>query len=109
MKIVIEISRVVVGKASSFYFVRYEQNEMCLTVRLAFQSLCTTRYIIIKIHFYPVHFPDIDTFKYSFMFFVITAFLIIFLNKPLSLFRLAVTFRKVFLFLHKLEPVYLKG
>jgi len=30
------------GKASSFYFVRNEQNEMCLTVRLAFQSLCTT-------------------------------------------------------------------
>src|SRR5690554_4681649 len=32
----------VLGKASSFYFVRYEQNERSLTVRLAFQSLCTT-------------------------------------------------------------------
>jgi hypothetical protein len=30
------------GKASSFYFVRYEQNKKSLTVRLAFQSLWLT-------------------------------------------------------------------
>ncbi len=41
-------------KTSSFYFVRHEQNEMCLTVRMAFQSLCTTFFKAIKKLFFNV-------------------------------------------------------